>query len=843
MLSIQDFELENQIGQGGFGKVFKASIRQKSFSSKQNKVALKIIDKNILNNEELRARVAAEVSIHSQLDHPSIVSISDFFEDENCVYLIMELCDNGDLYTYLKKRKAIENNTFRKNNSKIYAELAVLSEEEIRSLMLQLGRGIGYLHENSVLHRDLKLRNLVINDEMEVKITDFGLATIVGIKGSDPTTFCGTPNYISPEVSARKPYGFATDLWALGCLILTFMRGTLPTETELINIEYNLPFTEKSYSHEMLDLTRRLLIRDPEKRITIKEYFKHPFFNPMNPQKTLPRLSTYESMLSSFSVPLQNDSERQYFENTTNKAPKKTENLNWGYSLDESSKHSNQKKSGGRINPVFSSAITDLLASRNIENTNISNDYGVSTKTKQMQNVLNEPRNTITSDIVLNTARLKPIKQKTKNATIEILTDGKVKADFTGDTHSMVFDPALNRLFLYPSGSTLIVVKNAIQEYPLIFEEMDQDLIRKVKYVHKFVELVRSKTSKIVLRTPQAKATYMENTILPDLYITFYNGIKAFYSRLKLVVEVKIPSNSDLPDEIQRFPVKKSKNTATEVYQPCFESVPNRLNSIVHHIQKCMDICIKADQMVSLWDSGNDPRSGDYNGYVKYPVNIRFDTNLETLVPDGMSKKILPRSRIHNPMQLNKKISLENTSFSHSNRETDRISRTNHTSLASITNTSSTLNQKRDTMDFSNTQNGYRLQPPSKFTHQQLTSNGSVIGSYNTLENSKGYGPFGKTNSFDLQKFVFIPSIGWCVCIKLDELKIPDHYQFMIMFVDGSRLLVDSSADNVTYWDNTNQSQLSQSSQRFYIDYSMPDHIKEKLKCLPEFLPSLGLAD
>ncbi|KAJ2833685.1 hypothetical protein GGI24_000754, partial [Coemansia furcata] len=207
-LSSHDFVDWERIGRGGFGKVYRAKRRQGS-----ELVAVKVVDKRALKDNAAEQRLAAEVAIHESLSHTGVVPLYDSFEDERFVYLVMEHCSSGDLWRYLRQRGG-------------GGELAALAEGEARHVMRQTAGAVSYLHAHGVLHRDLKLANILLTQSMDVRVADFGLATWVG--HVEPTTMCGTPSYISPEILARQPYGLEADVWALGCLLVTLLTGSQP---------------------------------------------------------------------------------------------------------------------------------------------------------------------------------------------------------------------------------------------------------------------------------------------------------------------------------------------------------------------------------------------------------------------------------------------------------------------------------------------------------------------------------------------------------------------------------------------------------------------------------------
>jgi polo-like kinase 4 len=143
--SIKDYNVYEQLGQGGFAQVYRAQVKE---SSKE--VAIKMIDKKTMKASRMTQRVEHEVKIHYQLKHPSILELFTFFEDKNYVYLVLELCHNGEMQRYLKNRQKS------------------LNEDETRHYLKQVVDGMIYLHSYGILHRDLTLSNLLLTKEMNV---------------------------------------------------------------------------------------------------------------------------------------------------------------------------------------------------------------------------------------------------------------------------------------------------------------------------------------------------------------------------------------------------------------------------------------------------------------------------------------------------------------------------------------------------------------------------------------------------------------------------------------------------------------------------------------------------
>ncbi|EFX86035.1 polo kinase-like protein, copy C [Daphnia pulex] len=180
----------------------------------------KIISNQLLKRQHQKEKLANEIFIHRSLVHKHIVGFHSFFEDSNFV-IVLELCKRRSLMELHQRRK-------------------VITEPEARYFMRQLLLGVNHLHRNKIIHRDLKLSNLFLNDDMELKIGDFGQATKLDFDGERKKTLCGTPNCIAPEVLCKQ--GYAVNIWSAGCILPTvdqclnddFMtRGYMPSRLPL----------------------------------------------------------------------------------------------------------------------------------------------------------------------------------------------------------------------------------------------------------------------------------------------------------------------------------------------------------------------------------------------------------------------------------------------------------------------------------------------------------------------------------------------------------------------------------------------------------------------------------
>lgn len=247
------------LGKGGFAKCYEIT----DVETKQV-FAGKIVPKSLILKQHQREKMTSEIAIHKSLNHPNIVGFHGFFEDDDFVFVVLEICRRRSLLELHKRRKAV-------------------TEPEARYYMMQLLKGVQYLHSNSVIHRDLKLGNIFLNDDMDVKIGDFGLATKIEFEGERKRTLCGTPNYIAPEVLCKKGHSYEVDVWSLGCILYTLLVGKPPFETSCLKETYNR-IKKNNYTvpwhinPSASALIKRMLHADPTQRPTIAELQTDEFF-------------------------------------------------------------------------------------------------------------------------------------------------------------------------------------------------------------------------------------------------------------------------------------------------------------------------------------------------------------------------------------------------------------------------------------------------------------------------------------------------------------------------------------------------------------------------------------
>ena len=241
--------IDKQIGKGAYACV------KLAYSKKLNKkVALKIYEKDKLKDSKRKERIEREINILKKLNNPYIVKLYDSTETNKEIILIMKYIDGMDLCEYIKTKPEKK-----------------LNESEARIIFKQIVDGIMYCHNNGIVHRDIKLANILIDRFNNVKIIDFGFSTYF-INGKNIKLFCGTPAYMAPEIILQKEYsGPPVDIWALGVLLYIILYGKFPygssnNEDMYDKIIENNFKCSSDISNCAITLLKRLLQVDPSKR-------------------------------------------------------------------------------------------------------------------------------------------------------------------------------------------------------------------------------------------------------------------------------------------------------------------------------------------------------------------------------------------------------------------------------------------------------------------------------------------------------------------------------------------------------------------------------------------------
>jgi serine/threonine protein kinase len=234
----------------------------------QKKVAVKTLKKDQMNEEELE-RARREIKIMeklTQLDNPHIIKLIDWHETPTNFNLIVEYVSGGELVSLIKEKGG-------------------LTEEQSKRLFKQMVSALSCCHQQNIIHRDLKLQNILLDSEGNIKLIDFGLSNFVET-GVFRNTFCGTPAFAPPEILLGTEYkGPEVDLWSLGVVLYAMITAEFPFKTvgEILKGKYAEP---SDVSSECRDLLKRLLVVKKEDRLDVEGISKHPWLTRDDPALT-----------------------------------------------------------------------------------------------------------------------------------------------------------------------------------------------------------------------------------------------------------------------------------------------------------------------------------------------------------------------------------------------------------------------------------------------------------------------------------------------------------------------------------------------------------------------------
>ncbi|KAJ6664756.1 hypothetical protein lerEdw1_006329 [Lerista edwardsae] len=266
--TMNDFDYLKLLGKGTFGKVI--LVREKA-SGKY--YAMKILKKEVIIAKDEVAHTLTESRVLKNTRHPFLTSLKYSFQTKDRLCFVMEYVNGGELFFHLSRER-------------------VFSEDRTRFYGAEIVSALDYLHSGKIVYRDLKLENLMLDKDGHIKITDFGLCKEGITDAATMKTFCGTPEYLAPEVLEDNDYGRAVDWWGLGVVMYEMMCGRLPFYNqdheklfELILME-DIKFP-RTLSSDAKSLLSGLLIKDPNKRLgggpdDAKEIMRHSFFAGVN---------------------------------------------------------------------------------------------------------------------------------------------------------------------------------------------------------------------------------------------------------------------------------------------------------------------------------------------------------------------------------------------------------------------------------------------------------------------------------------------------------------------------------------------------------------------------------
>ncbi|KAK2194114.1 hypothetical protein NP493_2g08007 [Ridgeia piscesae] len=264
-----DFEFLKMIGKGSFGKVLLARHKMEG-----RLYAVKVLNKShILRKNETKHIMSERNVLVTNIKHSFLVGMHYSFQTPNKLYFVLDYINGGELFYHLQHDR-------------------YFSEVRARFYAAEIASALGYLHSKNIIYRDLKPENILLDSQGHIVLTDFGLCK-EGIKGRDTTsTFCGTPEYLAPEVLLKQPYDKTVDWWCLGSVLYEMLFGLPPFYARDLNemydkiLHHTLQFRGKSSSPAVRDILEKLLQKEKDKRLGSKgdfaEISSHSFFSGIN---------------------------------------------------------------------------------------------------------------------------------------------------------------------------------------------------------------------------------------------------------------------------------------------------------------------------------------------------------------------------------------------------------------------------------------------------------------------------------------------------------------------------------------------------------------------------------
>ncbi|KAJ3602447.1 hypothetical protein NHX12_030202 [Muraenolepis orangiensis] len=271
------YDFLETLGKGTYGKVKKAKERSGRM------VAIKSIRKEKIKDEQDLVHIRREIEIMSSLSHPHIITIYEVFENKDKMVIVMEYASRGDLYDYI-------------------GETQKITEREARHFFRQIVSAVHYCHQNGIVHRDLKLENILLDGNGNIKIADFGLSNLYH-DDEYLQTFCGSPLYASPEIVNGRPYrGPEVDTWSLGVLLYTMVHGTMPFDGNnhktLVRQISTGNYRRPTNPSDACGLIRWMLMVNPDRRATVEEIAGHWWLNWGYPQPLMAEFKSVEQVSS-----------------------------------------------------------------------------------------------------------------------------------------------------------------------------------------------------------------------------------------------------------------------------------------------------------------------------------------------------------------------------------------------------------------------------------------------------------------------------------------------------------------------------------------------------------------
>ncbi|XP_009980405.1 PREDICTED: serine/threonine-protein kinase Nek1 [Tauraco erythrolophus] len=249
-----------KIGEGSFGKAILVKAKENG-----QQYVIKEINISMMSNKE-REESRREVAVLANMKHPNIVLYRESFEENGCLYIVMDYCEGGDLFKKINAQKGI-----------------LFSEDQILDWFVQICLAVKHIHDRKILHRDIKSQNIFLTKDGTIQLGDFGIARVLNSTAELARTCTGTPYYLSPEICQNRPYNNKSDIWALGCVLYemctlkhAFEAGNMKNLVLKI-ISGRFPPVSVHYSYDLRNLLSQLFERNPRNRPSVNSILEKTF--------------------------------------------------------------------------------------------------------------------------------------------------------------------------------------------------------------------------------------------------------------------------------------------------------------------------------------------------------------------------------------------------------------------------------------------------------------------------------------------------------------------------------------------------------------------------------------
>ena len=294
-VKLEDFKVLKVIGRGSFGKVCLVE-----YLPTHETFAMKSLKKDLLIEQEQIENTLLEKEILQTIDYPLLCGLVFCFQTEERIYFVMPFLSGGELFQHLRKFRTFD-------------------EDKVRFYGAQIALALEYLHSKGIVYRDLKPENILMDEDGYLKLADFGMAKKLK-EDEKAMSFCGTPEYLAPEIITMEGHDKMADWWSFGILLFEMLCGLPPFYVENLDKMYDMiknnpvKFPKRiSLSEDAKDIIKKLLEKNPKKRLGahngIEEIKKHPFFASIDFD-----LIVEKKIKAPFIPELANDTDVQYFD-------------------------------------------------------------------------------------------------------------------------------------------------------------------------------------------------------------------------------------------------------------------------------------------------------------------------------------------------------------------------------------------------------------------------------------------------------------------------------------------------------------------------------------------------